>query len=114
MDRQKIRKAIRKFSDLIEGNKDLRAFSDYKEGVNEGLELAKDTFEENVEKFVLLGLEKDVDSKVQTLQNKYDLLMDSVDVKGKPRYSKDQVEGIREGLERSKKLFGECLKECFY
>jgi hypothetical protein len=113
LDRQRIRKVIRKFSYLIERNKDLRAFSDYKEGVNEGLELAKDTFEENVEKFTSLGLGEDIGANVQNLQNKYDLLIDSIDIKEKPRYSKDQLDGIREGLERSKKLFEECLVECF-
>ena len=53
MNKQQVKNAVRRFSDLIERNKDLQAYSDFKEGMNEGLEIAKDTFEENAEKFVL-------------------------------------------------------------
>ena len=34
-------------------NKDHQAYSDFKEGVNKGLDIAKYTFEENAEKFSL-------------------------------------------------------------
>jgi hypothetical protein len=113
LDKQKIKKITRKFNDLIERNKDHRAYSDFKEGVNEGLEVAKDTFEENIMRFTSLESDEERETKAEELQNKFNLLIDSVVVKEKPRYSKDQLDGIHEGLEKSKKLFMECLEECF-
>ena len=46
--------SVKKFTKFIEENKDLQAYSDYKEGVNKGLEIAKYTFEENAEMFCIL------------------------------------------------------------
>ncbi|MGB9928588.1 MAG: hypothetical protein ACPK85_09310 [Methanosarcina sp.] len=39
---------------MIEKNRDLNAYSDFKEGVNRGLDIAKGIFEDNVEKFDIL------------------------------------------------------------
>ena len=113
LDQQKIKKTIRKFSDLIEKNKDTQAFSDYKEGINEGLEMAKDTFEENVEKFLSPDSNEDPAAKVQSLQDKFNRIIDSIVVKQKPNYSQDHLDGIYEGFKKSKKLFGDCIKEYY-
>lgn len=111
MNELKIKKTVRKFSDLIEKNKDRRAYSDFKEGVNEGLEIAKDTFEENVEQFILSDPGEDRDTKIKDLQDRFNLLIDTIVVRRKPNYSNDQFEGIYEGFEKSKKLFSECINE---
>ncbi|AKB77363.1 hypothetical protein MSHOH_0880 [Methanosarcina horonobensis HB-1 = JCM 15518] len=114
MNQQRIKKTVRKFSDLIERNKDRRAYSDYKEGINEGLEMAKDTFEENVEKFLSSVPDEDPVAKVQSLQDRFNLIIDTIVVKEKPNYSPDHLDGIYEGFEKSKKIFGECLREYYY
>jgi hypothetical protein len=114
LDQQRIQKTVRKFSDLIERNKDRRAYSDYKEGVNEGLEMAKDTFEENVEKFLSPVPDEDPEAKIRSLQDRFNLIIDTIVVKEKPNYSPDQLEGIFEGFEKSKKLFGECIREYYH
>ena len=110
LENQRIQDAVRKFSNLIERNKDYRAYSDYKEGINEGLEIAKDTFEEHVETFDLSNMEEDQTIKIKRLQNKYNLLIDTIEVRKKPNYSEEQLEGIHKGFERSKVLFGEFIK----
>lgn len=114
LDQQRIQKTVRKFSDLIERNKDRRAFSDYKEGINEGLEIAKDTFEDNVEKFLSPIPNKNPEEKIRSLQDRFNLIIDTIVVKEKPNYSPDQLEGIYEGFERSKKLFGECIRDYYH
>ncbi len=96
---------------MIERNKDHRAYSDFKEGINEGLEIAKDTFEEHVEKFDLSDLEENKTIKVQNLQDKYNSLIDTLKITKKPNYSEEQLEGIYKGVEKSKVLFGEFIKE---
>lgn len=111
MTKPKVRKVIRKFSDLIERNKDKQAFSDFKEGVNEGLELAKDTFEENAEKFISNDLDEDRNVKIKSLQDKFNGIIDTIVVKNKPNYSGEHLEGIQTGLERSKELFEKCINE---
>ncbi|MDY9925966.1 hypothetical protein [Methanosarcina sp.] len=113
MDQRKINRTVRKFSDLIERNKDRRAYSDYKEGVNEGLEIAKDTFEENVENFLSPISDEDPTTKVQSLQDRFNRIIDTIVVKEKPNYSQDHLDGIYEGFEKSKKLFGECINEYY-
>lgn len=111
MNAQKVKNAVRRFSELIERNKDYRAYSDFKEGINEGLEIAKDTFEENVEKFDLSDSNEDRAVKIQSLQDRFNLLIDTIGIIKKPNYSKEQLDGIYEGFERSKELFGEFIKE---
>ncbi|AKB29558.1 hypothetical protein MSSIT_2839 [Methanosarcina siciliae T4/M] len=113
MDQQKINKTIRRFSDLIERNKDGRAYSDYKEGINEGLEIAKDAFEENAEKFTPSSPEEDPAAKIRSLQDRFNLIIDTIEVHKKPNYSQDRLEGIYEGFKMSKELFGECVTEYY-
>jgi len=113
LDQQKINRTIRRFSDLIERNKDDQAYSDYKEGINEGLEIAKDTFEENAEKFIPSSSDEDPVAKIQNLQDRFNLIIDTIAVHKKPHYSQDHLEGIYEGFKKSKELFGECVKEYY-
>jgi len=111
LNAEKVKNAIRRYSDLIERNKDRLAYSDYKEGINEGLEIAKDTFEENADAFDLLSSHEDRDTKIQKLQERFNLLIDTIEITKKPNYSEEQLEGIFKGFERSKALFGEFIKE---
>ncbi|WP_440947327.1 hypothetical protein ACSAZL_03365 [Methanosarcina sp. T3] len=113
MDQRLINKTVRRFSDLIERNKDARAYSDYKEGINEGLEIAKDTFEENAEKFISPASGEDLTAKMQSLQDRFNLIIDTIVVHKKPNYSQDHLEGIYEGFKKSKELFKECVKEYY-
>jgi hypothetical protein len=108
---QQVEDAITRFSDLIDRSKDQQAYSDYKEVINEGLEIAKDTFDENAEKFVLSDSDEDRVIKVKSLQNRFDLLIDTLVVRKKPKYSQDSLDGINEGLERSKELFRNFIEE---
>lgn len=110
MKEQKAKDAVRVFSKLIEKNKDRQPYSDYKEGINQGLEVAKDTFEENVEKFVDFDSNEDRDAKIKSLQDRFNLLLDKIVVE-KPRYTKGHLDGIEQGFEKSKKLFGEFIKD---
>lgn len=114
MDLEKIGKIARRFNDLIEKNKDGRAYSDFKEGKNKGLQIAKNTFNENVEKFISLDLDGGHTSEVQSLQNRFNFIIDSIVVKEKPNYSQDHLEGVYEGFEKSKELFGEFIREFYY
>ena len=68
---EKTKDAIRIFSRLIERNKDRQAYSDYKERVNQGLEIARDVFEENNSK-------EDQNAKIKSLQDRLDLFLDTV------------------------------------
>jgi len=111
LNKQQVKNAVRRFSDLIERNKDLQAYSDFKEGMNEGLEIAKDTFEENAEKFVLSDSEEDRVTKIKSLQDSFDLLIDRLVIIKKPKYSQDSLDGINKGLERSKELFRDFIEE---
>ena len=111
MTKPKVKRVIRKFSDLIERNKDEQAFSDFKEGINEGLELAKDTFEENADKFISTDPDEDRTVKIKSLQDKFNGIIDTIVVKYKPNYSDEHLEGIRTGLEKSKELFEKCINE---
>lgn len=58
---------IRKFNACIERSKDNQAYSDFKEGVNKGLDIAKYTFEDNLEKLPLSDLEEDPAEKIRSL-----------------------------------------------
>jgi hypothetical protein len=105
LDKQQVKNAVREFSDLIERNKDSRAYSDFKEGINEGLELAKDTFDENAEKLISSDSGQDRTTRIKSLQDGFNLLIDSLVIRRKPRYSQDSLDGIHNGLEKSKELF---------
>ncbi len=113
MDQIIITKTVRKFSDLIERNKDRRAYSDFKEGINEGLEIAKDTFEENVDKFIFPASGEGPAAKIQSLQERFNLMIDTIAVKEKPNYSREHLDGIHEGFKKSKELFRECITEYY-
>lgn len=111
LNKQQVEDAIAEFSDLIDRSKDHQAYSDYKEGINEGLEIAKDTFDENAEKLVIINENCDRNEAVQSLQDRFNLLIDTLVVRRKPKYSRDTLEGIYSGLERSKELFGDFIIE---
>jgi len=110
---QKAKDSVRVFSKLIEKNKDRQPYSDYKEGINQGLEIAKDAFEENAEKFVYSNSNnsnEDRDAKIKNLQDRFDLLLNTI-VVDKPRYTKSHLDGINKRFEKSKKLFAEFVKD---
>lgn len=108
-EQRKTEDAVRLFSELIERNKDRQPYSDYKEGVNQGLEIAKDAFEENAEKLIYSNSNEDRDAKIKSLQDRFDLLLDTIVIE-KPRYTRGHLEGIDRGFEKSKKLFEEFIK----
>jgi hypothetical protein len=115
LEEQNTADAVRIFSKLIEKNKDRQPYSDCKEGINQGLEIVKDAFEENVEKFVYSSSNnsnEDRDAKIKNLQGKFDLLLEMIIVE-KPRYTRAHFDGINKGFEKSKKLFAEFLKEYY-
>jgi hypothetical protein len=113
LEDQKAKDAIKMFSRLIERNKDRQPFSDYKEGINQGLEIAKDAFEENAEKFVYYSTNnsnEDRDAKIKSLKDRFDLLLDAILIE-KPRYTRGHLDGIDRGFKRSKELFEEFIKD---
>lgn len=110
LEGQKVKDAVRTFSELIERNKDRQPYSDYKEGINQGLEIAKDAFEENVENFVYFSSNEDRAAQIKSLQDRYDLLLDAIIVE-KPRHTRSQLEGIDRGFEKSKELFEDFIKD---
>ena len=65
---------------------------------------------ENVDKFLQVPDEEPAE-KVRSLQDRFNLIIDTIIVKEKPNYSPDRLDGIYEGFEKSKKLFGQCIKE---
>jgi hypothetical protein len=111
LDKQTVKYAIRRFSNLIERNKEHRAYSDFKEGINKGLDIAKFTFEDHVEKFDLSSLEDNQTIKIRDLQNEFNSLIDTLDIRKKPNCSEEHLEGIYKGFEKSKLLFEEFIKE---
>ncbi len=111
MDKQQVEDAVTRFSDLIDRSKDQQAYSDFKEGINEGLEIAKDTFDENAEKFVLFNSDYDRATEIKSLQDKFSLIIDTLTIRKKPKYSQDNLDGIYKGLERSKELFRDFIEE---
>jgi hypothetical protein len=113
LDNQKNETPVRKFSNFIERNKDYQAYSDFKEGVNKGLDIARYTFEENAEKFSLLYLDEDREVRISNLQSDFSQLLDSISLKKKPNRSEDHLDGIRIGFERSKEIFRKFIKEGF-
>lgn len=113
MEEQKVKHAVKVFGKLVENNKDRQPYSDYKEGINHGLEIAKDTFEENAEKFVFFNSNnsnEDRDTKIRSLQDRFDILLDAIVVE-KPHYTRSHLDGIDKGFEKSRKLFREFIKD---
>ena len=68
------------------------------------------TLNDNSDKFSLSDLDEDRDAEIKELQDRYNSLIDRIEIKKKPKYSEEELEGIHEGLEESKALFGEFIK----
>lgn len=111
MDPQKIKNLIRKFNTCIEMDKDYQAYSDFKEGVNKGLDIAKYTFEENLEKLSLFSSDEDQAEKVRGLENDFNQLLDGISLSEKPNFSGERLDGVHIGFERSKKIFRQMINE---
>jgi hypothetical protein len=110
---EKIKNLVKRFNNHIEKSKDHQAYSDFKEGVNKGLDIAKYTFEENADKFSLHDLDEGQAVKVKSLQNDFNKLLDGINVQKKPNCSEECLDGIHFGFERSKKVFGDFIQEAF-
>ncbi|MCC4769293.1 hypothetical protein FXV91_03480 [Methanosarcina sp. DH2] len=113
MTTQKIKSLVRKFNSSIEMNKDYQAYSDFKEGVNKGLDIARYTFEENAEKFSLSLSDEDRALMTGNLQNEFNQLLDGIILPKKPNCSEERLDGIHSGFEKSKKIFGDFVQEAF-
>lgn len=113
MDKHKVETSVRKFNKFIEENKDHQAYSDFKEGINKGLDIAKYTFEENAEKFCLLDTDGNQTVKIGCLHDDFCQLIDGIVMAKKPNWSEDHFEGLYTGFERSKEIFREFIKEAF-
>lgn len=111
MDTQKTKNLIRKFNTCIEMNKDYQAYSDFKEGVNKGLDIAKYTFEENLKKISLSSLDENQDENVRILEDNFNQLLDEISLLQKPNCSEERLDGVYTGLERSKKIFKNLINE---
>jgi hypothetical protein len=109
---QKIKNLVRKFNSSIEMNRDYQAYSDFKEGVNKGLDIARYTFEENAEKFLPYS-DEDWSVRIGNLQDEFNQLLDGIILPKKPNCSEERLDGVYSGFERSKKIFGELIKESF-
>lgn len=113
MATQKIKDMVKKFNNSIEMNKDHQAYSDFKEGMNKGLDIARYTFEENAEKFSLSDSDEDRDVMAKSLQEGFNQLLDDINFTKSPNRSEERLDGIYSGFERSKTIFGEFVKEVF-
>ncbi len=105
---------IRKFNIYIEMNKDDQAYSDFKEGVNKGLDIAKYTFEDNLEKLSLSVPDEDPAEKIRDLESNFNQLLDGIALSKKPNCSEQRLDGVHTGFERSKKIFKEFIQESFF
>ena len=106
-----IETSVRKFNKFIEQNKGRRAYSDFKEGVNKGLDIARFTFEENAEKFCILDKDGDQTLMRNCLHDNFCQLLDRIPMEKKPNWSEDHFEGVHTGFERSKEIFREFITE---
>ncbi|WP_440947324.1 hypothetical protein ACSAZL_03350 [Methanosarcina sp. T3] len=113
MATQKIKNMVRKFNNFIEMNKDHQAYSDFKEGMNKGLDIARYTFEENAEKFSLPNSDENSTVKVESLQEDFNQLLDGINLTKNPNRSEERLDGIYSGFERSKRIFGDFIQEAF-
>jgi len=104
---------VKKFNTYIEMNKDYQAYSDFKEGVNKGLDIAKYTFEENLEELSLSSLDEDQAERVRSLENDFNQLLDGISLSKKPNCSEERLDGVHTGFERSKKIFRKFINESF-
>jgi hypothetical protein len=108
---EKINSPVKKFRRYIEMNKDHQAYSDFKEGINKGLDIARYTFEENVDKFSLSFSDEAGAVKAKNLQDEFSQLLDEIVLTKKPNCSEECLDGIYMGFERSKKIFEDFLQE---
>lgn len=113
MDQQKVRNLVRKFTTRIEMNKDNQAYSDFKEGVNKGLDIARYTFEENLENLSLSGSDEDQAERIRGLESDFSRLLDGIALSKKPNCSEERLDGVYTGFEKSKKIFRDFIKESF-
>lgn len=113
MSTQKIKNLVRKFNNSIEMNKEYQAYSDFKEGMNKGMDIARYTFEENAEKFTTPDYDTDLAIKVKRLQEDFNNLLDGIVLPKKPNCSEERLSGIYSGFEKSKKVFGDFMQEAF-
>ncbi|MDD2615141.1 MAG: hypothetical protein PHH67_00525 [Methanosarcina sp.] len=111
MNTEKKKNLVRKFNAHIEMNKDKQAYSDFKEGVNKGLDIAKYTFEDNLEKISLSDLDEDQDERIKGLENNFNQVLDGIALSKKPNFSEQHLDGVYTGFEKSKKIFKDFLKE---
>ncbi|PAV10765.1 hypothetical protein ASJ81_12665 [Methanosarcina spelaei] len=105
---------IRKFNVCIERSKDHQAYSDFKEGVNKGLDIAKYTFEDNLEKLPLSDLEEDPAEKIRSLKNNFNQLLGGISISKKPNCSEQRLDGVYTGFEKSKRIFKDFITESFF
>jgi len=108
-----MRNLVRKFTACIEMNKEYQAYSDFKEGVNKGLDIARYTFEENLEKISLSGSDEEQAERIRGLDNDFNRLLDGVPLSKKPNCSEERLDGVHTGFEKSKKIFRDFIKESF-
>ena len=94
-------------------NKDYQAYSDFKEGVNKGLDIAKYAFEENLEKLSLSCSDEDRIERIRLLENDFNALLDAITLPKTPNCSEELLDGVQTGFEKSKKIFKEFIKESF-
>ena len=94
-------------------NKDHQAYSDFKEGVNKGLDIAKYTFEENLEKLSLSNSDEAQVEGMINLESNFNQILDGISLSKKPNCSEERLDGVYTGFERSKKIFRELLNESF-
>lgn len=114
LDKHKVKTSVKKFNKFIDENKDHQAYSDYKEGVNKGLDMAKYTFEENAEKFCVLDTDGDQsENNVSCLHDNFCQLIDKIVLAKKPNWSEEHFEGLYTGFEKSKEIFKVFIKESF-
>ena len=111
MDKQKSQEIVRKFNALIERNKDPQAFSDFKEGINRGLEIAKGAFNENSQEFDISYSGEEQHMRIKELQNDFNSLIGNITLSKMPNCSDDRLERIYTGFEKSKQIFEEFVRE---
>lgn len=113
MDSQKMKLLVRRFNTYIDMNKDYQAYSDFKEGVNKGLDIAKCSFEENLEKLSLSYSEENQAERIRLLENGFIKFLDCISLPKTPNCSDERLDGVHTGFEKSKKIFKEFIKESF-
>ena len=113
LDTEEIKNIVRKFNNFIEINKEHQAYSDFKEGVNKGLDIAKYTFDENAEKLSSCCSDENADVRVKSLQDSFNQLLDGITLIKKPNLSEEHLDGVYIGFEKSKEIFGNLIKESF-